>query len=158
MNAEFVAFDSEITKLAMCQDSKSISADAPPSRWGTRSGFFTSLHHTAATSTIAAGDELFFQRLRFTAVLGSSHTSLHFSKSSSRASPAAPGHRCTRPLPHFVSVSPALAAASRWAKRPLGRHEAAGTLNLCVSSSRITNFASKPSLDAPKSPFEISIT
>ncbi|KAF3531465.1 hypothetical protein DY000_02042830 [Brassica cretica] len=76
----------------------------------------------------------------------------------SRASPAAPGHRCTRPLPHFVSVSPALAAASRWAKRPLGRHEAAGTLNLCVSSSRITNFASKPSLDAPKSPFEISIT
>ncbi|KAF3530619.1 hypothetical protein DY000_02042479 [Brassica cretica] len=42
--------------------------------------------------------------------------------------------------------------------RMLGRHEAAGTLNLCVSSSRITNFASKPSLDAPKSPFEISIT
>ncbi|KAF3528204.1 hypothetical protein DY000_02043049 [Brassica cretica] len=46
---------------------------------------------------------------------------------------SSPGHRCTRPLPHFVSVSPALAAASRWAKRPLGRHEAAGTLNLCIS-------------------------
>jgi len=27
MTAEFVAFDSEITKLAMYQDSKSISAD-----------------------------------------------------------------------------------------------------------------------------------
>ena len=27
MTAQFVAFDSEITKLAMCQDNKSISAD-----------------------------------------------------------------------------------------------------------------------------------
>ncbi|WZZ81025.1 hypothetical protein YC2023_101597 [Brassica napus] len=31
MTAEFVAFDSEITKLAMCQDIKSISADG---KWG----------------------------------------------------------------------------------------------------------------------------
>ncbi|KAF3535462.1 hypothetical protein F2Q69_00025379 [Brassica cretica] len=81
---------------------------APPSRWGTRSGFFTSLHHTAATSTNAAGDELFFQRLRFTAALGRSHTSLHFSSL------------------HLLSVS----SGSR---TPL--HKAAATLCLRFSSA-----------------------
>ncbi|KAF2575962.1 hypothetical protein F2Q70_00001143 [Brassica cretica] len=131
---------------------------APPSRWGTRSGFFTSLHHTAATSTNAAGDELFFQRLRFTAALGRSHTSLHFSSlhlSSVSSGSRTPLHKAAATLCLRFSSA---CSGSRWAKRPLGRHEAAGTLNLCVSSSRITNFASKPSLDAPKSPFEISIT
>ncbi|KAF3596166.1 hypothetical protein DY000_02021078 [Brassica cretica] len=107
----------------------------------TRSGHMKPLH--LAAGALAAASSLpcitpLRQRLQDTAVQGRCHTLSPF----------------LQRLPRLLD-----GPKSRWdVTRPLGRHEAAGTLNLCVSSSRITNFASKPSLDAPKSLFEISIT